>query len=167
MRMTKNSLVLSIDAGFSKVSSGQTARSSRPLLRNFQSPMTVGAPLVGALRRRSVPRLSRRALPGPAVPEQWPADGGAVRGEGDHKGRPYESFDSGNAAGADDGQSPPVFLAGSCRRPAGVGLLRNAQECQEGTFLSPRRRRLSGALFHTNRDRDNRISPAHGRWERW
>ena len=30
-------------------------------------------------------------------------------GEGDHKGRPYESFDSGNAVGPADGQSPPGF----------------------------------------------------------
>ena len=30
-------------------------------------------------------------------------------GEGDHKGRPYEAFDSGNAVGVADGQSPPGF----------------------------------------------------------
>ena len=61
-------------------------------------------------RSQSATRKSPlRRPPGPVVPRQWPADGGAVQGEGDHKGRPYESFDSGNAVGAADGQSPPGF----------------------------------------------------------
>ena len=94
------------------------ATSSRPLEGRFlaalsdQSPMTVGVPLVGALRSRIAPPAesplhvaipgarkdagpSRRVKhaapgdypqksplhpPGPVVPRQWPADGGAVRG---------------------------------------------------------------------------------------
>ncbi len=56
--------------------------------------------------------------PGPVVPRQWPTDGGAVRGEGDHKGRPYEAFDSGNAVGAADGPSPPGFSRDHAGGPA-------------------------------------------------
>ena len=40
--------------------------------------------------------------PGSVVPKQRPADGGAVRGEGDHKGRPYDSSGNGDAAGGAD-----------------------------------------------------------------
>ena len=39
-------------------------------------------------------------------------------GEGDHKGHPYESFDSGNAVGAADGQSPPGFSRDHAGGPA-------------------------------------------------
>ena len=53
-------------------------------------------------------------------------------GEGDHKGRPYEAFDSGNAVGPADGQSLPRFLAGSCRRPGGATSSRPL----EGRFLA-------------------------------
>ena len=80
-------------------------------------------------RRRSRRRSGRRSQsatgksplhpPGSVVPRQWPADGGAVQGEGDHKGRPYESFDSGNAAGAADGQSPPGFSRDHAGGPEG------------------------------------------------
>ena len=62
--------------------------------------------------------------------------------EGDHKGRPYESFDSGNAVGAADGQSPPGFSrdhAGG--RPVG-DFFEKPGAPGGGTFLSPSSLRL-------------------------
>ena len=69
-------------------------------------------------RSRSATRKSPLHPPGSVVPKQWPADGSAVRGEGDHKGRPYETFDSGDAVGAADGQSPPSFSRDHAGGPA-------------------------------------------------
>ncbi len=49
-----------------------------------------------------------------------------------------ESLDSGNAVGAADRTIPAQFLAGSCRRPGGGGLLRKTWgTLGGGTFLSP------------------------------
>ncbi len=53
-------------------------------------------------------------------------------GEGDHKGRPYESFDSGNAVGAADGQSLPGFSRDHAVRPGGATSSRPL----EGRFLA-------------------------------
>ena len=61
--------------------------------------MTVGAPLAGALRRRIVFRRAA-ALPGGkglGNDQRW---AGPRRGEGDHKGRPYEAVGAGAAVGA-------------------------------------------------------------------
>ena len=134
--------------------------------------MTVGAPLVGALRGRIVPRLSRRchvAIPGArkdagpsrrlkdAAPDADPSRrlesrrstprsdsaqamaGGRWRrsGEGDHKGRPYESFDSGNTVVAADGQSPPRFSRDHAGCPAVGGLLRKTWGTRRGDILVP------------------------------
>ena len=73
-----------------------------------ESPLHVAIP--GA-RKDADPsrRLESRPLhpPGPVVPKHGRRTG-RRSGEGDHKGRPYESFDSGDAVGAADGQSCPV-----------------------------------------------------------
>ena len=46
--------------------------------------------------------------------------GAAIRGRATtHKGRPYESFDSGKAVGAADGQSPPGFSRDHAGGPEG------------------------------------------------
>ena len=62
---------------------------------------------------------SRRSTPPRFGSAQAMAGGRWLRsGEGDHKGRPYESFDSGNAVGAADGQSPPGFSRDHAGGPA-------------------------------------------------
>ena len=77
--------------------------------------------------------------PGPVVPKQWPADGGAVRGEGDHKGRPYESFDSGNTA-APLMDNPRPVSRGIMPEPRRWGTSEKHARVSGGDFPVPRRR---------------------------
>ena len=81
-------------------------------------------------RSQSATRKSPLHPPGPVVPKQWPTDGIAVQGEGDHKGRPYESFDSGNAVG-------PLM---DNPRPVSRGIM---PEARRGDFQSPTGRAVS------------------------
>ena len=58
-------------------------------------------------------------------------------GEGDHKGRPYESFDSGNAAGAADGQSPPGFSRDHAGGPAVGDFFEDMGHTEGGLSVPP------------------------------
>ncbi len=68
---------------------------------------------------------SRRSIsPGSVVPKQWPADGGAVRGRATTHTRVAPTSRSTAATRwAPLMENPAQFLVGSCRRPAGGGLL--------------------------------------------
>ncbi len=85
---------------------------------------------------------SRRSTP-PRFGSAQAMAGGRWRrsGEGDHKGRPYESFDSGSAVGVADGQSPS-FPRDHAGGPAVGDFLEKHGAPGGGTFLSPSSLRL-------------------------